>query len=175
MDATLTPDNQLYCAAPLCPDLFNSIFYTSTQNTLRKIALCAKKMSTKLQFWHQIPPISIQSCLCGMPGTLHLGARQHSLKQRTIVFFLFLQSQHGRKISEQFVCVLPAGCQVSGPWDSADLDDLSELVQDLRLCSQGLNKLDRQSLKQSWDKSRHAEGHFIDRNSRCLLSAAASS
>lgn len=88
---------------------------------------------------------------------------------------LFLQSQHGRKISEQFVCVLPTGCQVSGPWDSADLDDLSELVQDLRLCSQGLNKLDRQSLKQSWDKSRHSKGHFIDRNSRCLLSAAASS
>ncbi|KAM9341128.1 tonsoku-like protein [Symphorus nematophorus] len=66
------------------------------------------------------------------------------------------------------------GCQVSGPWDSAGLDGLSELVQDLRLCSQGLNKLDRQALKQSWDCSR-SRGLFIDRNSKCLISAAASS
>ncbi|XP_074516688.1 tonsoku-like protein [Sebastes fasciatus] len=66
------------------------------------------------------------------------------------------------------------GCEVSGPWDSAGLDGLSELVKDLRLCSQGLNKLDRQALKQSWDTSR-SRGHFIDRNSKCLLSAAASS
>ncbi|XP_076605193.1 tonsoku-like protein [Chaetodon auriga] len=65
------------------------------------------------------------------------------------------------------------GCQVSGPWDSACLDGLSELVQDLRLCSQGLNKLDRQALKQSWDNSR-SHGHFIDRKSKCLLSAASS-
>uniref|UniRef100_H3DIT7 Tonsoku-like protein n=1 Tax=Tetraodon nigroviridis TaxID=99883 RepID=H3DIT7_TETNG len=40
------------------------------------------------------------------------------------------------------------GCQVSGPWDAAALDGLSDLVQDLRLCSQALNKLDRQALKQ---------------------------
>ncbi|TKS86669.1 Tonsoku-like protein NF-kappa-B inhibitor-like protein 2 [Collichthys lucidus] len=66
------------------------------------------------------------------------------------------------------------GCQVSGPWDSACLDGLSELVQDLRLCSQGLNKLDRQALKQSWDSSR-SHGHFIDRKSKCLLSALAAS
>ncbi|XP_068194803.1 tonsoku-like protein [Antennarius striatus] len=66
------------------------------------------------------------------------------------------------------------GCQLSGPWDSADLHDLSALVQDLRLCSQGLNKLDRQALKQSWLSS-HSHGHFIDRSSKCLLSAAASS
>ncbi|KAM6916825.1 tonsoku-like protein [Lycodopsis pacificus] len=66
------------------------------------------------------------------------------------------------------------GCEVSGPWDSAGLDGLSELVKDLRLCSQGLNKLDRQALKQSWDTSR-SRGHFIDRNSKCLLSAGASS
>ncbi|XP_059210047.1 tonsoku-like protein [Centropristis striata] len=66
------------------------------------------------------------------------------------------------------------GCEVSGPWDSAGLDGLSELVQDLRLCSQGLNKLDRHILKQSWGSGR-ARGHFIDRNSQCLLSAAASS
>ncbi|XP_069008460.1 tonsoku-like protein isoform X1 [Embiotoca jacksoni] len=66
------------------------------------------------------------------------------------------------------------GCQVSGPWDSEGLNGLSELIQDLRLCSQGLNKLDRQALKQSWDKSR-SHGHFLDRNTKCLLSAAASS
>ncbi|XP_070698517.1 tonsoku-like protein [Pempheris klunzingeri] len=66
------------------------------------------------------------------------------------------------------------GCQVSGPWDSEGLDGLSELVKDLRLCSQGLNKVDRQALKQIWGDSR-SDGHFIDRNSKCLLSAAASS
>ncbi|XP_028995415.1 tonsoku-like protein isoform X2 [Betta splendens] len=66
------------------------------------------------------------------------------------------------------------GCQVSGPWQSAELDDLSELVKDLRLCSQSLNKLDRQVLKQSWDTGRH-RGHVIDRHTKCLLSAAASS
>ncbi|XP_027130900.1 tonsoku-like protein [Larimichthys crocea] len=66
------------------------------------------------------------------------------------------------------------GCQVSGPWDSACLDGLSELVQDLRLCSQGLNKLDRQALKQSWDSSQ-SHRHFIDRKSKCLLSALAPS
>uniref|UniRef100_A0A665WK06 Tonsoku-like protein n=1 Tax=Echeneis naucrates TaxID=173247 RepID=A0A665WK06_ECHNA len=56
----------------------------------------------------------------------------------------------------------------------AGLDDLTELVKDLRLCSQGLNKLDREALKQSWDKSQSC-GHFIDRNTKCMLSAAASS
>ncbi|XP_068608368.1 tonsoku-like protein [Brachionichthys hirsutus] len=66
------------------------------------------------------------------------------------------------------------GCQVSGPWDGADLDGLSALVQDLRLCSQGLNKLDRQALKLSLVSS-HSHGRFIDRNSKCLVSAAASS
>ncbi|XP_008307260.1 tonsoku-like protein [Cynoglossus semilaevis] len=63
------------------------------------------------------------------------------------------------------------GCQVSGPWGSADLDGLTELVQDLRLCSQGLNKLDRQALKQTWDISQ-AHGHFTDRQSKCFLTAA---
>lgn len=62
------------------------------------------------------------------------------------------------------------GCQVSGPWESEDLDSLSELVQDIRLCSQALNKLDRQALKQSWDRTQ-SHGHFLDRNSKCLLSA----
>ncbi|XP_008278226.1 tonsoku-like protein [Stegastes partitus] len=62
------------------------------------------------------------------------------------------------------------GCQVSGPWDAHGLDGLSELVQDLRLCSQALNKLDRQALKQSWE-----HGSFLDRSNKCLLSAAASS
>ncbi|KAK5857492.1 hypothetical protein PBY51_010734 [Eleginops maclovinus] len=66
------------------------------------------------------------------------------------------------------------GCEVCGPWDNASLDGLSDLVQDLRICSQGLNKLDRQALKQHWDSSR-SPGRFIDRNTKCLLSAAASS
>ncbi|KAM8916057.1 LOW QUALITY PROTEIN: tonsoku-like protein [Spinachia spinachia] len=66
------------------------------------------------------------------------------------------------------------GCEVSGPWDGAGLASLSELVQDLRLCSQGLNKLDREALKQSWEASR-SRGRLVDRNSKCLLSADASS
>lgn len=66
------------------------------------------------------------------------------------------------------VCV--TGCHVSGPWDTGALDGLAELVQDLRLCSQALNKLDRQALKQSWNGSTH---NVIDQNSKWLLSAAA--
>ncbi|XP_063040219.1 tonsoku-like protein [Engraulis encrasicolus] len=42
------------------------------------------------------------------------------------------------------------GCQVAGPWHAVSLDDLAELVQDLRLCSKRLNKLDQQTLQQSW-------------------------
>lgn len=61
---------------------------------------------------------------------------------------------------------------MSGPWDTAALDGLSDLVQDLRLCSQALNKLDRQALKQSWKGSPH---NIVDRNGKFLLSATASS
>lgn len=70
-------------------------------------------------------------------------------------------------------CGFTTGCQVSGPWDAADLDSLSELVKDLHLCSQGLNKLDRQALKQSWNNSQ-PERRFIDRHTKCLLLSAAS-
>ncbi|KAM4625981.1 tonsoku-like protein [Polymixia lowei] len=62
------------------------------------------------------------------------------------------------------------GCQVSGPLDSASLEGLSEQVRDLRLCSQGLNKLDRQALQQSWHCGQ-PHGRFLDRNTKCLLSA----
>uniref|UniRef100_A0A673CSH3 Tonsoku-like protein n=1 Tax=Sphaeramia orbicularis TaxID=375764 RepID=A0A673CSH3_9TELE len=61
------------------------------------------------------------------------------------------------------------GCQVSGPWDGAGLDGLTELVRDLRLCSQVLNKLDRRALKQSWDDDGRSHGHFVDRNAKFLL------
>ncbi|KAM9842687.1 tonsoku-like protein [Aulostomus maculatus] len=67
------------------------------------------------------------------------------------------------------------GCQVFGPWNAADLDGLSELVRDLRLCSQGLNKLDRQALKQSWDQDICSHRHFVDRKAKFLLTAEASS
>ncbi|XP_046907916.1 tonsoku-like protein [Hypomesus transpacificus] len=63
------------------------------------------------------------------------------------------------------------GCQVAGPWDAADLDALSLLVQDLRLCSQRLNKLDLEALQQTWGQ-RHPRGYFLSVSSRCLLSAA---
>ncbi|XP_060790341.1 tonsoku-like protein [Neoarius graeffei] len=58
------------------------------------------------------------------------------------------------------------GCQVCGPWDAACLDSLAERVQDLRLCSQRLNKLDQEILRQSWP------GSILSRNSKCLLSIA---
>ncbi|XP_076013393.1 tonsoku-like protein [Genypterus blacodes] len=66
------------------------------------------------------------------------------------------------------------GCQISGPWDSTGLEGLSEQVRDLRLCCQGLNKLDRQALKQSWGRD-PTRGHFLDRNTKCLISAVGSS
>uniref|UniRef100_A0A3P9Q8C0 Tonsoku-like protein n=1 Tax=Poecilia reticulata TaxID=8081 RepID=A0A3P9Q8C0_POERE len=43
---------------------------------------------------------------------------------------------------------------------------------DLRLCSQGLNKLDRDALRHSWGLQ---DGRCVNRNARFLLSAAASS
>ncbi|XP_066525781.1 tonsoku-like protein [Hoplias malabaricus] len=58
------------------------------------------------------------------------------------------------------------GCQVCGPWDVECLDGLSERVQDLRLCSQRLNKLDQEILQKNWP------GHFMTRNSQCLLRTA---
>uniref|UniRef100_A0A674BZ54 Tonsoku-like protein n=1 Tax=Salmo trutta TaxID=8032 RepID=A0A674BZ54_SALTR len=65
------------------------------------------------------------------------------------------------------------GCQVAGPWDSCSLDGLSEQVQDLRLCSQRLNKLDREALRQTWGQ-RSPVGHFLSRDAKCLLTAAPS-
>ncbi|KAM9355817.1 tonsoku-like protein [Pholidichthys leucotaenia] len=79
-----------------------------------------------------------------------------------------------RKAQRPLTLLNLQGCQVSGPWDSEALDGLSELVQDLRLCSQALNKLDRQALKQSWSRNQSHEC-FLDRNTKCLLSAVASS
>ncbi|KAI4889200.1 hypothetical protein NFI96_012968 [Prochilodus magdalenae] len=58
------------------------------------------------------------------------------------------------------------GCQVCGPWDAGCMDGLSDQVQDLRLCSQRLNKLDQEILQKNWP------GHVVTRNSKCLLSAA---
>ncbi|XP_019209734.2 tonsoku-like protein [Oreochromis niloticus] len=85
---------------------------------------------------------------------------------------LYQARLHDRGAAEMVLQTISAskGCQVSGPWESEDLDSLSELVQDIRLCSQALNKLDRQTLKQSWDRTQ-SHGHFLDRNSKCLLSA----
>ncbi|XP_062863876.1 tonsoku-like protein isoform X2 [Trichomycterus rosablanca] len=56
------------------------------------------------------------------------------------------------------------GCQVCGPWDGVDLGNLAKQVQDLRLCSQRLNKLDHEMLQQSWP------GRVLSCNSKCLLS-----
>ncbi|XP_058472275.1 tonsoku-like protein [Solea solea] len=83
-----------------------------------------------------------------------------------------------REASRPLTLLNLQGCQVWGPWDSAGLDGLSELVKDLRLCSQGLNKLDRQALKQSWGDGSdggRSRGHVVDRRAKCLLSVVASS
>ncbi|XP_045570447.1 tonsoku-like protein [Salmo salar] len=63
------------------------------------------------------------------------------------------------------------GCQVSGPWDSCSLDDLSDQVQDLWLCSQMLNKLDCEALQQIWGQRRPG-GCFLSRDAKCLLTTA---
>ncbi|CAL8287180.1 unnamed protein product [Lota lota] len=63
------------------------------------------------------------------------------------------------------------GCRVSGPWDSAGLEGLTEQVRDLRLCSQGLNKLDREALQQSWGGPHSPRLRRIyDRGAKFLLS-----
>ncbi|XP_051578042.1 tonsoku-like protein isoform X1 [Myxocyprinus asiaticus] len=66
------------------------------------------------------------------------------------------------------------GCQVSGPWGDLCLDSLSDYIQDLRLCSQSLNKLDQQALQQSW-RQRTEPVHIFSCNSKCLLSITAAS
>ncbi|XP_013870324.1 tonsoku-like protein [Austrofundulus limnaeus] len=76
-----------------------------------------------------------------------------------------------REASRSLTLLNLQGCQVSGPWDHGALDGLSGLVKDLRLCSQSLNKLDRDALKQSWHTG-HSDAHFLDRNAKFLLSAA---
>ncbi|KAJ8398162.1 hypothetical protein AAFF_G00430060 [Aldrovandia affinis] len=62
------------------------------------------------------------------------------------------------------------GCQVCGPWDSASVDRLCSSVQDLRLCSQRLNKLDRRVLLESWP----GPAAVLSRNAKCLIRAAPS-
>lgn len=56
------------------------------------------------------------------------------------------------------------GCQVCGPWDGVELENLAKQVQHLRLCSQRLNKLDQEMMQQCWP------GRVLSRNSKCLLS-----
>ncbi|XP_037550604.1 tonsoku-like protein [Nematolebias whitei] len=79
-----------------------------------------------------------------------------------------------REASRSLTLLNFQGCQVSGPWDHGALDGLSELVKDLRLCSQSLNKVDRDALKQSWDTS-PSDGHFLNQKAKFLLCSAASS
>ncbi|KAJ8289356.1 hypothetical protein GJAV_G00000360 [Gymnothorax javanicus] len=60
------------------------------------------------------------------------------------------------------------GCEVSGPWCSGTLLDLSSRISDLQLCSQRLNKLDREALQEVWASR---GGRVLSRNAKCLLSA----
>ncbi|KAJ7989205.1 hypothetical protein DPEC_G00317090 [Dallia pectoralis] len=64
------------------------------------------------------------------------------------------------------------GCEVAGPWDSASLDGLSEQVRDLQLCSQRLNRMDREALQHTWGSRPGA--HFLSRGAKCLLTTAPS-
>lgn len=79
-----------------------------------------------------------------------------------------------REASRPLTLLNLQGCQVFGPWDEGVLDSLSTLVQNLHLCSQSLNKLDRQALKQSWEQT-ETHGRFLDRKSRFLMTATTSS
>uniref|UniRef100_A0A8C1SAW2 Tonsoku-like protein n=1 Tax=Cyprinus carpio TaxID=7962 RepID=A0A8C1SAW2_CYPCA len=66
------------------------------------------------------------------------------------------------------------GCQVSGPLGDVCLDNLSDHIRDLRLCSQSLNKLDQDALQQTW-RRRSEHVHVFSRNSKCMLSITAAS
>uniref|UniRef100_A0A8C5CVL3 Tonsoku-like protein n=1 Tax=Gadus morhua TaxID=8049 RepID=A0A8C5CVL3_GADMO len=59
------------------------------------------------------------------------------------------------------------GMQCITPWDSAGLEGLTEQVKDLRLCSQGLNKLDREALRRGLGPS----ARVYDRGARLRISA----
>ncbi|XP_073683373.1 tonsoku-like protein [Garra rufa] len=65
------------------------------------------------------------------------------------------------------------GCQVSGPLGDLCLDSLSDHIRDLRLCSQSLNKLDQETLQQSWRRRRSEPMHVFSHNSKCMLSITA--
>ncbi|KAI7804959.1 tonsoku-like protein, partial [Triplophysa rosa] len=60
------------------------------------------------------------------------------------------------------------GCQVSGPWGDLNLDNLSDHIRDLRLCSQSLNKLDQNALQHSWRQSTDPVNIFSS-TSKCML------
>ena len=101
------------------------------------------------------------------------GTTQQQVSSLTLVISLIFIMNEWIDSSDpcSVLCSCFPGCQVAGPWDAADLDALSLLVQDLRLCSQRLNKLDREALQQTWGQ-RHPRGYFLSVSSRCLLSAA---
>ncbi|KAL4624199.1 tonsoku-like protein [Arapaima gigas] len=58
------------------------------------------------------------------------------------------------------------GCAMGGPWDRMDTDSLSRCIQDLRLCSKRLNKLDQQALLQSWQGREPA---VLTRSAKCFV------
>lgn len=62
-----------------------------------------------------------------------------------------------------------AGCLVSGPWDSVSLDSLSSCLQELRLCSRRLNKLDKEALV--WDR-RPGLISVMSRHNKCFIRTA---
>ncbi|KAG7465946.1 hypothetical protein MATL_G00159640 [Megalops atlanticus] len=74
-----------------------------------------------------------------------------------------------KKAKRSLILLNLQGRAVAGPWESSTVDGLSSCVQDLRLCSQGLNKLDRRVLLRSWEGRRAS---VLSRNAKCLLTVA---
>lgn len=106
--------------------------------------------------------------LCPTLVSLNLSGNP-SITSAGLYSFLTSLREAGRSLSNLNL----QGCQVCGPLDSTSLDGLTELIRDLQLCSQGLNKLDRDALKQSWDKAQ-LQGYFVDRSNKCLLTVSSS-
>ncbi|CAL1575200.1 unnamed protein product [Knipowitschia caucasica] len=109
--------------------------------------------------------VALARCVASCPALVSLDlSGNQSISSTGLYSLLGTLKEAGRSLS----LLNLQGCQVCGPWDSLVLDGLPDLIHDLRLCSLSLNKLDREGLKQQWDR----HGHFVDRTSRCLMSSA---
>lgn len=107
--------------------------------------------------------ISLARCLALCPSLMSLDLSANPAVTSEGLHSLLSTLREGR---QPLTYLNLQGCQVCGPWDVESLDGLSERVQDLRLCSQRLNKLDQEILQKNWP------GHILTRGSKCLLNTA---